>query len=81
MCASGGVGQYHINAFAHVLTKNGISTLERLDGFSERIMSCNTSRYQKLARTFFQDRINDNQNGPVKAFAAEVLTATAVLAH
>ena len=81
VCASGGIGKFEINCFVHVLIYNGLTTLEKLDAFSQEVMSCNTARYQKLAKTFFQDRIQEKRDGHLKGFAAEVITAIAVISH
>eukprot|EP00959_Pyramimonas_sp_CCMP1952_P412512 8644358-Pyramimonas_sp.AAC.1 len=81
ICASGGIGQFHINALAHVLVDCHITTLEKLDEFSQEVMSCNTSRHQKLPKTFFQDRVQDSRQGHLKAFAAETITAITVVSH
>ena len=77
VCASGGVGQYVLNAFVQVLLhENDHLTLEDLDQFCRRII---WPPGRELPKDFFQNRINMKEGTHLKAFAGEVITATRAL--
>lgn len=77
LIASGGVAQFELNEFCKVLKTAGIN-LSVLDGFAK--MACGPKSKHKLPATFFEDRINMDENSHMKSFASEILTALPIVA-
>lgn len=76
LVASGGVAQYELNEFLKSLQSTGIS-LQVLNDFAS-LMVVPKSR-QALPRNFFLDRLNMEDNSPMKTFSSEVLTAVPIV--
>ena len=75
--SSGGVGQYHLNAFVHACENIASISGKELD---EMALNVKMPSGQELAKDFFSNRVSDNAAGHVKAFASEVISAVSVLA-
>ena len=76
LVASGGVAQYQCNEFCLRLKADGIS-LKNIDEFANKVTvpPC----WQKLTKTFFQDRTVEKPGHHMRGFASEMLTAIAIL--
>jgi hypothetical protein len=74
--ASGGVAQYEVNQLVLVLGDHGI-TRDDIDEW------CNSVKlplgHTRLKKHFFRDRVVDNRNRCIRAFASEVITAMTLL--
>ena len=78
LCSSGGVAQYHINAFCHKLIVAGIiPTIDVMDEFSQTIILPKSQ--SRIDKTFFKDRLCSNMDGHIKGFASEAVVAVEVL--
>ena len=81
LCASGGVLQYHINAFCIAVVNMGDveeqMTLAHLDEFQRRVKL--PSSHSKLDKSYFQDRTSTNPEAHIKGFAGEVLSIVTIL--
>ena len=75
LCSSGGVAQYNLNQFLRELSKE--CSMEQLDEFT----SCLSwpRSWPRLGKTFFVDRVNNQDGAHIKAFASEVISAVHVL--
>ena len=77
LLASGGLGQYHLNAFVlELLEQYPQMTLEALDDFAAEITWRRNSRQP---RNFFVNRFMLTGGSHLKAFAGEVILATRAL--
>ena len=77
LVASGGVAQYEVNELVKKIRGAGIR-LKILDEFASNVLMPKSR--PKLPSTFFQDRINDEDNSCIRGFAAEMLTCIPILA-
>ena len=81
LCASGGVIQYHINAFCIAVVNiedvEEQMSLENLDEFQRRVNV--PSSHTKLDKKYFQNRTSTNPETHIKGFAGEVLSIVAIL--
>ena len=77
LVASGGVAQYEVNEFVKKIRGAGIR-LKILDEFASNVLMPKSR--SKLPTTFFQDRINNEDNSCIRGFAAEMLTCIPILA-
>ena len=79
--ASGGAGQYEINAFVLAVKGipqfKGIDVLKMLDAFAGKVYW--PSDRKKLPKQFFETRVRPNFDDHIKAFAVEAMAATGVL--
>lgn len=76
LVASGGVAQYQCNGFLLALKASGIA-LASVDEFCNTV--CVPSGWSKLTKSFFKDRVVENLDAHMKAFASEMLSAIVVL--
>ena len=74
--ASGGISQYHVNAFCLAIVGHGFS-LEHLDDFHMQVQW--SDRRLRLGKHFFAKRVVQKATAHIKAFASEVLSAVVVL--
>ncbi len=70
--ASGGLAQYQMNQAVRVIVQSGIP-IHEIDEFQCKLTY--PSNWTKLTKTFFADRVVDNNDAHIKAFAGEMLTA------
>ena len=74
---SGGVGQYQVNEFCKHVAAVGIG-LRGLDDFASTFHM--PKKHHALARNFFRERVNPEENSCLKCFAGELLVAVPILA-
>ena len=75
-CASGGLAQYEVNGVILKLESMSIRAAD-IDVWKNTVRLPRGST--KLSKKFFQDRIVQNFNGHIRAYASEVLTVVVVL--
>ena len=76
LVASGGVAQYECNELLKIIKGQGIS-LQQVDLFASQLVL--PKRYNKLPKTFFQDRVNFDDNTCLRCFAADMLVCIQTL--
>ena len=76
LVASGGMAQYEVNEFAKAVRQLGIP-LSTLDRFSRTVIL--PWGRKNIPRDFFQERINLENDGHVRAYATEVMVALPIL--
>lgn len=77
-CSSGGVGQYHVNRFALIITETIGMELADLDEFASKVVLPRSS--PRLPKHFFKERVQSAKTAHIRAFASEILVAVIVLA-
>ena len=76
LLASGGIGQYELNAFVHAAAGAGVDPSE-LDIFHRKIIW--PTRLRPMPKDFFEKRIVGNCDGHIKCFASEAIQAIQAL--
>ena len=76
-CASGGVGQFHLNQLILVVLNALGMDISELDDFASKVTL--PKSYARLPKKFFKDRIVKGTDHHIRCFASELLVAVDVM--